>query len=313
MVLISSLYFRVSAQTPFEINGIGGLTVFQIDQTGSTTINSDNNSNNFDLRIIDFDPGDHARIRLHNNDNSDFWDIAGGGINNSDLLFYHNQVGDLLKLSSSGTASLTSTQSVFELKTTNHVNGSVLILKNTSPSLFNYVGAINFNTISSTPGQIAYSSSNTLDFKVNSISPLMQLSNGANHIIMSNGAKLTSGGMWMDVSSRSKKNLEKHVQVTAILSALADLPIYQWRYKEEPGSLHFGPTSEEFRQIFGLGPDDQSLSPSDLAAVAIAAVQALREENKTLKEELLEMENAFMELKTVCLNKKRRKKLLKLK
>ena len=36
----------------------------------------------------------------------------------------------------------------------------------------------------------------------------MQLSNGANHIIMSNGAKLTSGGMWMDVSSRDKKNLD---------------------------------------------------------------------------------------------------------
>ncbi|MCB0664713.1 MAG: hypothetical protein KDC80_02775 [Saprospiraceae bacterium] len=216
-------------------------------------------------------------------------------------------------LTDNGLATQTGSQAAIELKSTNNGNGSVLTLKNETPGLFNYVGAINFNTISSTPGQIAYSSSNTLDFRVNSISPLMQLSNGANHIIMSNGAKLTSGGMWMDVSSEAKKDLEKQVQVKEVLTALTYLPIYQWRYKEEPGSLHIGPTSEEFRQIFGLGPDDQSLSPSDLAAVAIAAVQALREENKILREELMAMEDAFMELKTVYLSKKRRKKLLKLK
>lgn len=219
----------------------------------------------------------------------------------------------IYQLLDNGMATQTGTQAVMELTTTNHANGSVLNLNNSSVSLFNYIGAINFSNAGATPGQIAYTSSGSMDFRVGSTNQFMRLGNIGDHIIMSNGARLTSGGMWLDMSSGAKKKLEKRVQVNEILSALTDLPIYQWRYKQEPGSLHIGPTAEEFRQIFGLGPDDQSLSPSDLAAVAIAAVQALREENKILREELMEMEDAFMELKTVCLNKKRRKKLLKLK
>lgn len=147
-----------------------------------------------------------------------------------------------------------------------------------------------------------------MDFRVGGVNQFMRLGGIGDHITMSNGAKLTSGGMWMDVSSSKKKNIENLVITQNILTALTQLPIYHWRYKEEPGSLHIGPTAEEFFEVFGLGPDELSLSPSDLASVAIASVQALQHENKILREEITNIQNEIKLLKSSSLAKKRHNK-----
>ena len=69
-----------------QINAGSGTEVFSIDERGNAKITSTNNTN-ANLHILDNEASDFARIRLQNPDNIEFWDIAGGGTNNSELNF----------------------------------------------------------------------------------------------------------------------------------------------------------------------------------------------------------------------------------
>ncbi|NND32582.1 MAG: hypothetical protein HKN76_08325 [Saprospiraceae bacterium] len=235
----------------------------------------------------------------YNNDEEGQFEIRNS---NANVIFKVDEVGK---------SQLNGAQSVAELNSNNTVSGSVLVLDNSTPSPFNDVGAINFRTFAATPGQIAYSSSNTMNFRVNNINPLMQLSNGANHITMSNGAKLTAGGMWMDVSTKLRKDLQGLVDQDQILNRILMLPIYHWNYKSESGFMHIGPTAEDFHDLFGYGPDNVSLSPSDLAGSAIAAVQTLHRQNTKLKSEVEELKT---QLNFLCdhISKKAKRRIAKL-
>jgi hypothetical protein len=58
------------------------------------------------------------------------------------------------------------------------------------------------------------------------------------------------------------------------------------------------PAAEDFYQAFGCGEDDQHLAPSDMAAVALAAVQALHIENEALKNENLSIRTLLTNLES---------------
>ena len=203
----------------------------------------------------------------------------------------------ILNVDEIGQAQLTGTQAVIELNTTNSINGSVLVLDNSSVTPFNLVGAINFRNGANTKGQISYSNVDEMSFTVNNINPFMLLGGLTNDITMSNGAKLTKGGMWMDVSSKLKKDISMRVNHDRTLEKVIKLPIYNWSYKTEPGVIHIGPTAEDFHDLFGCGNDNVSLSPSDLAGSAISAVQALHWQNMELKSEIEELKS---QLKFLC-------------
>jgi serine/threonine protein kinase len=63
-------------------------------------------------------------------------------------------------------------------------------------------------------------------------------------------------------SSRTIKHEIERVDTAEVLRALRDLPLYTWKYKEDPAqAAHVGPMAEDVHGIFELGRDSRHLSP----------------------------------------------------
>ena len=100
--------------------------------------------------------------------------------------------------------------------------------------------------------------------------------NAGEFISTSTGAFLSDGGAWTDASSRELKENFQAVNAEAVLEKLMKLPILEWNYTNQPDTIrHLGPMAEDFHALFGLGPDDRSISGVDRSGVGFAAVQAL--------------------------------------
>jgi hypothetical protein len=107
------------------------------------------------------------------------------------------------------------------------------------------------------------------------------------------GAYLPAGGTaWSSLSDRSAKHSFGEVDNSAILDALAEVPIQEWSYL---GSevRHLGPVAQDFYAAFGLGEDERYISTVDTDGVALAAIQALHAQNQDLaaQNETLRAEN----------------------
>lgn len=77
-------------------------------------------------------------------------------------------------------------------------------------------------------------------------------------------------------SSRSIKHAIQPLDPSAILAAVRDLPLFRWRYKNDPAQVrHIGPMAEDVYAAFAVGRDDKHLSPADSVGVALAAVQGV--------------------------------------
>jgi trimeric autotransporter adhesin len=97
-------------------------------------------------------------------------------------------------------------------------------------------------------------------------------------------AYLSSGGMWVDNSSRTLKHDFRPLNTQSVLVRIARLPIRSWSYKaEKPTVRHAGPTAEDFCTAFRLGLDNRHISAIDAAGIALAAIQALSREAITLQ------------------------------
>ncbi len=109
------------------------------------------------------------------------------------------------------------------------------------------------------------------------------------------GAYLSSGGTWSNSSDSTKKTDFHAVDGEQVLSKLAALPVYTWRYTAEDSAVrHMGPTAQAFRKAFGLGDTDKAIATVDIDGVAVAGVKALEARTKQLKVETqaLRAENA---------------------
>ncbi len=108
-----------------------------------------------------------------------------------------------------------------------------------------------------------------------------------------NGAHLTTGGVWTNGSSREFKRAFEAVDPRAVLERLLQLPVLQWRYRDESDALHLGPMAEDFRGAFGLGGDPRYIGTVDADGVALAAIQGLNQkledENAALRERLADL------------------------
>lgn len=100
---------------------------------------------------------------------------------------------------------------------------------------------------------------------------------------LGNGAHVTAGGTWINGSRRLFKENFSTVNAAVILKKLAQLEIGTWQYIGSDEGYHLGPIAEEFYEAFGLGKDQQYISTVDADGVALAAIQALHEENQQQK------------------------------
>ena len=98
------------------------------------------------------------------------------------------------------------------------------------------------------------------------------------------GAFLSAGsGTWSSTSDRNAKLDFASVNVKEVLRKVVSLPVSLWSYKTEVGVRHMGPMAQDFKRLFGVGPDDRSITTVDADGVALAAIQGL---NQTLTEAL---------------------------
>lgn len=105
---------------------------------------------------------------------------------------------------------------------------------------------------------------------------------------MTTGVTLNAGGgSWSSVSDVDAKRDFEAVDAVAVLDLVETLPIAMWRYQDEdPTIRHMGPMAQDFRRAFGLGHSERHITTVDADGVALAAIQALRAENRELRAEL---------------------------
>ena len=111
------------------------------------------------------------------------------------------------------------------------------------------------------------------------------------------GAHLTTGGTWVNGSSRLLKEAFADIDAGAILDKVLALPIGTWQYRNSPEGTHLGPMAEDFSAAFGLGDGDKHIATVDADGVALAAIQGLNEklerENAALRERLDRLERSL--------------------
>ncbi len=110
----------------------------------------------------------------------------------------------------------------------------------------------------------------------------------------SNG-NVNARGTISQLSSRSAKEGFEVIDPTDLLARVARLPVGTWRYIAA-SDRHLGPVAEDFHQAFGLGSTDKMIAPSDLAGVALAAVQALQNEVQQRDQQIAALERRLADL-----------------
>jgi hypothetical protein len=109
------------------------------------------------------------------------------------------------------------------------------------------------------------------------------------------GATLAPGsGTWASASDRNLKTDVARIDDAAVLDKVASLPIERWSYKSERGVRHVGPMAQDFYAAFGVGEDNKHITSIDEDGVALAAIKALRTENRALHAHVgaLDVENS---------------------
>lgn len=95
------------------------------------------------------------------------------------------------------------------------------------------------------------------------------------HVLENGNAFLD--GVLTENSDVGSKHVVSGVDPTAVLAAVAELPISYWSYLDAPGVTHIGPMAQDFYRLFDVGADDDAISTIDRDGVALAAIQGLRE------------------------------------
>jgi hypothetical protein len=116
------------------------------------------------------------------------------------------------------------------------------------------------------------------------------------------GAHLATGsGAWAAYSDRRGKREFQPVDAAAVLDKVVSLPISTWQWKAEAdGIRHMGPTAQDFRAAFGLGPRETEIVTVDADGVALAAIQGL---NAKLQAEVAALRAELAELRVLVVER----------
>ena len=109
-------------------------------------------------------------------------------------------------------------------------------------------------------------------------------------ITHSNGATLSTGGVWTNACSRALKDNIADLQTDAAKKALADLQPVTYTYKAAPSEHHVGFIAEDVPELVAT-QDRKGLSPLDIVAVLTSVVKDQQKTIDELKARVDEMEN----------------------
>jgi hypothetical protein len=100
-----------------------------------------------------------------------------------------------------------------------------------------------------------------------------------------NGAYLTNGGTWVDVSDSTTKCDIREVDMAALIAAIKQLPVQQWRYRGT-NEFHIGVMAQDFYHLLKVGASNTALSHLDVNSVALLLINYLRKEQINMLKEL---------------------------
>jgi hypothetical protein len=119
---------------------------------------------------------------------------------------------------------------------------------------------------------------------------------------LTSGMYLSSGGgSWNSLSDRNKKENLRPVDGQALLQSLAAIPISTWNYKGQNASIrHVGPMAQDFNALLpDLGGEGKTyINALDADGVALAAIQALYQENQEQSTRIDQLEQENTELRS---------------
>lgn len=113
--------------------------------------------------------------------------------------------------------------------------------------------------------------------------------NSANAIEHSNGARLTTGGVWTDASSRQLKDNIVNISTEIAFKALQNLNPVTFNYKNDPEESYAGFIAEDVPEVVATN-DRKGLAPMDIVAVLTKVVQQQNETIEKLTERVSELE-----------------------
>jgi hypothetical protein len=107
---------------------------------------------------------------------------------------------------------------------------------------------------------------------------------------MASGARVTTGGVWTNASSREYKDKIEALATEEALDTLKELNPVKFAYKKDMTEKHVGFISEDVPDLIAT-KDRKGLSPMDIVAVLTKVVQDLKAENEGLKAKNESLEN----------------------
>lgn len=103
------------------------------------------------------------------------------------------------------------------------------------------------------------------------------------------GGAYCDGTNWVNASDKNSKENFENIDREKLLKLIAQLSITQWNYKGDEQTKHIGPTAQDFKNTFGVGKDDKSISTIDPSGIALAAIQELYSLLKQKDEEIVSL------------------------
>jgi len=110
------------------------------------------------------------------------------------------------------------------------------------------------------------------NFRINS-----DQSPGSEFEVRPNGDAFVKGILTQGSDVNTKQDIEA-IDRQQLLQKVMSLAITEWSYIHNPSSRHIGPMAQDFYQSFGLGSTDKGITSIDTGGVALAAIQAVKQE-----------------------------------
>ena len=117
----------------------------------------------------------------------------------------------------------------------------------------------------------------------------------ANKLQVDNGAKLTTGGAWVDGSSREFKENIKALTDDEAVDALNGLTPVTFNYKKEKQEKYVGFIAEDVPELVAMS-DRKGLSPMDIVAVLTKVVQGQQKIVEGQQKTIAELNKRIAEL-----------------
>lgn len=170
---------------------------------------------------------------------------------------------------------------------TNATNSSTMFrLTSNARPIFEFENS----SVASSEGLWRASAANNGDFEINNVGV-----SGATPVefdLTSAGA-LTIAGALTQNSDKNNKMAIVPVDHSDILEKVRALPVSHWTYKHDAdaGIRHIGPMAQDFYALFGTGKGETGISTLDTSGVALAAIQALSQQNAELNARIAVLES----------------------